>query len=334
LPKAERSAVEAMVRLAAVAAVVLASVARCSPVGDFDGIDGILTPSEVALAEHPANHSGPPAWTNTFPPVYLEHVMHTGGSMLCCELRKQRGCECDPELNCKVDGVTHTKFLGFSTKHSNRGFMAPSITRKQVNAGFARAPELCGVIAREPLSPVPGLVPELEDWQIYRNNIPENGFWRAYTTTLIVGPTDNIMRNLVPPDGDGKDKMRNTRACNNQTIQYAKRAMDHFEVVLNIKDQFDESQKISQHKLGLTLPDARAECGGNTHHVAERVRCKSGTVHDVDEFTLTGCDAEIYQYAKQRVSADAAKMSGTPKLQFQVQQVQFQDAGSGSGSGP
>ena len=104
-------------------------------------------------------------------PIFVEHVMKTGGSFLCAQLMTSRGCHYSVSLNCRMPGRLNRSSPDFSRISSSGGFK-----------------QTCNIIFDEPaykpprtagagLSDTEGLTPL---------PAPTAPFWSKHFTVLLV----------------------------------------------------------------------------------------------------------------------------------------------------
>ena len=216
-------------------------------------------------------------------PIYLEHVMKTGGTDACAAHRLSRGCSVNAYWNCRLTGYATTRWLN---KTSGLHPTHPDLTAELVQRGAQSTPSICGIVSEEQgwtgLGNSPGKI----------RYMGSCSFWDAYTTVLLV--RDPWMRFVshykmlqkqdsmtagvagsgaqsLPDELMNRSNTRSTRVwnlwnnfftkhlvpgfrmCTSEALRRGKEAIDRFTVVLNIIDFPTQSAHIASARLSWSL---------------------------------------------------------------------------------
>ena len=110
-------------------------------------------------------------------PIFIEHVMKAGGTVLCTSINAVRGCVTSHSRNCRLDQLAP----GWHRVTGGRGVTDPWLNRSVTTAAMLDNPRLCGIVAHEPA------VEHTRSF-LLATSLPHvhQPFWSAFTTILLV----------------------------------------------------------------------------------------------------------------------------------------------------
>ena len=259
---------------------------------------GLSGPSSSNGKTHPernnmqetSNHSAASSWQEDLhKPVFVEHVMKTGGTYLCHALAGRPRRNHPNGGGCSFDSLNKNCRLPFPLESAWESTVGSSptssaVTKDEVLHGMHALPELCSILMNEPGS-VDKKKDHFDNMERYDVANLGKGFWDAWQTVLMVrDPWSRFLSHFkmnrmfrkkglsailaAPSWNTDATRTRVNYAtqhlipglrlapdgCSSDNLKHAVAAMEGFDVVLNFVDFPAESTLLACVYLGIVPP--------------------------------------------------------------------------------